>query len=782
MESHWRPILPAPIAAPHQPIHPKHGHPSGIWHYHDASGGVLFLVCRFDSPDGGKEFSPFTFGTLNGRGGWHWKAPRVPRPLYGLDRLAVRPDAPVIICEGEKPADAAEKLFSDYVAITSPNGAKAANNADWAPLAGRRVIIWPDHDEEGTGYAADAARLSSKAGATSVATVLVPEEFPHKWDLADDLPESWRVARLRTLLQGAKPSGTYNVREARHASPFVLRDDGVWHCDPEKSDTHLCGVLEVIAETRADDGSNWGVLLRWQDHDGQPHQWPMPRSMLAGDGTEYRSCLLDGGLYIAPGRKPRELLTTFLASARTPARARAVTRVGWHERVFVMPEGAYGETGGERMLLQTAGAADHAFRVSGTLEDWQGNVARYAIGNSRLALALSAAFAAPLLYLAGAESGGFHFRGPSSIGKTTALLVAGSAWGGGGVNGYVCQWRATDNGLEGLAARHCDCLLCLDELAQVMPQAAGAAAYMLANGAGKTRAGRTGESRAPQKWRTLFLSSGEISIADKVAEDGRGRKASAGQHVRVIDLPADAGAGLGMFESLHGFASADALARHLRHAISGYYGTAACAFLERIAPRVEEIVPAIDGFCKEFLKEHCPAEADGQVKRAADRFGLVAAAGELATTLGILPWQRGEALGAAGACFQAWLKARGGYGAAEISEGVRQVRRFIEQHGESRFAPWGNAGETSDRPTINRAGFRKPGEFGGVEYFILPEVWRTEVCLGFDAHALARVLVERRLLIPDAHDGKPQSRHRLPGTDVVRCYRLSSAILGGDDA
>jgi uncharacterized protein (DUF927 family) len=509
----------------------------------------------------------------------------------------------------------------------------------------------------------------------------------------------------------------------------------------------------------------------------------MPRAMLAGDGADYRSRLLDGGLFIAPGRKARDLLTMFLASAQTPARAHAVARVGWHGRTFILPDGAYGGTGGERILLQTSAAAEHAFRVGGTLDSWQESVARYAAGNSRLALALCAAFAAPLLHLVSAESGGFHFRGASSTGKTTALHVAASAWGGGGVNGYVCQWRATDNGLEGLAARHCDCLLCLDELAQVAPQSAGATAYMLANGAGKTRATRTGESRAPQTWRTLFLSSGEIGIADKIGEDGRGRKATAGQQVRIIDLPADAGAGLGIFESLHGFASADALARHLKRAAGESYGTAARAFLERIAPKLDSIATAVAGFRDDFLAEHCPAGADGQVRRVAARFGLIAAAGELATTMSVLPWERGTATDAAGICFRAWLDARGGHGAAEIADGIRQIRRFIEQHGEGRFAPWAMKGEDGDRPTINRAGFRKPDGANGFEYYVLPQAWRAELCAGFDSGAVARALAEGGLLIPDASDGKPQSRHRLPGSGgPVRCYRLTAAILGGDDA
>jgi uncharacterized protein (DUF927 family) len=149
--------------------------------------------------------------------------------------------------------------------------------------------------------------------------------------------------------------------------------------------------------------------------------------------------------------------------------------------------------------------------------------------------------------------------------------------------------------------------------------------------------------------------------------------------------------------------------------------------------------------------------------------------------LGIVPWERDEAVKAAAACLRAWLEARGGIEPAEVTAGIAQVRQFIERHGEARFASWG--GEDSDRPTINRAGFRKPGGDGGVEYFVLPEVWRSEVCAGFDPGTLVRVLVDRGLLIPDAADGKPQSRHRLPGSrGPLRCYRLSASILGGDDS
>ncbi|HYD32096.1 MAG TPA: DUF927 domain-containing protein [Azospirillaceae bacterium] len=549
----------------------------------------------------------------------------------------------------------------------------------------------------------------------------------------------------------------------------------------------VCSRLEVVAETRNADGEEWGRLLRVADRDGRSKDWAMPMSSLAGDGTAYRERLLSLGLVMAPGKFARDALHEYISTAQPKNKARCVGRIGWHGRAFVLPDATLGDTSGEAVLLQAAGTLDHAFRVRGTLDGWRQNVARYAVGNSRLALALSAAFAAPLLHLTGAESGGFHLRGASSTGKSTALVVAGSVWGGGGVKGYVRQWRATDNGLEAVAVGHCDTLLCLDELAQIAPSAAGAAAYMIANGAGKARAGRTGEGRAAAEWRSLFLSSGEIGIADKLAEDGKGRRAAAGQQVRVVDIPADAGAGLGLFEELHGFSSADGLARHLKAASADHFGTAARAFLDRLAAAPEDAAEKVSSFRAKFAAEYCPQGADGQIGRVAARFALVAAAGELATAFGVLPWQPGDARIAAAKCFADWLDGRGGIESAEERDAIAAVRRFVEMHGSSRFEPMGRLiprdgqGLPMDVRIPNRAGFKADDGSGGVEYLVLPEVWRTEVCSGMDAGSVAKILARRGVLAVGS-DGKPQKPRRLPGfSKPVRVYTITPAILSDGD-
>ncbi len=129
-------------------------------------------------------------------------------------------------------------------------------------------------------------------------------------------------------------------------------------------------------------------------------------------------------------------------------------------------------------------------------------------------LAVSCGFAGPLLHLVGGESGGVHFVGATSTGKSTALLVGGSVSGGGGRNGFVQSWRATANGPEAIAELHNDLTLFLDELAQMDAREAADTAYLLGNGSGKGRMSRDIGARKKLSCSLLFVSAGEITLAD----------------------------------------------------------------------------------------------------------------------------------------------------------------------------------------------------------------------------------------------------------------------------
>ena len=540
--------------------------------------------------------------------------------------------------------------------------------------------------------------------------------------------------------------------------------------------------FEILAQTRDDDSRGWGKYLRWYDSDGRQQDWAMPDRMLGGDRGAIWSEFLNRGLPIVSSQSGRNLLADYLAGATVDARVRVVEQVGWHvgeggALAFVLPDAAIGNTGNEHIALQTEKHVEAGYRVAGTVEEWRDNIGRQCVGNSRLVLCASAAFAAPLLHITGIESGGFHLVGGSQHGKTTSLHVGGSVWGGGGKDGFLKTWRSTSNGLEGIAANHCDALLPLDELGQADAREAGESAYMLGNGSGKSRSDRTGSARRRVTWQLLFLSSGEGTLDDKLSEAGR--RAKAGQEVRLINIPANAGAGLGVFEDLHGFPSAGAFAEHLKAAAQKHYGAPSRRYLDVLIERHTKNPGAVSLFVNrtrdEFFAQYLPADASPQVRSVCKRFALLAAAGRLATAFGITGWPADEAARAAGICFRTWLDQRGSTGDHEIEAGIRQVIAFIEAHGSSRFEnPWNNAVSGLPERIVNRAGFRRKVA-GDWQYMILPEQW-AEITKGFNPAAVAREMVKRKLLVRGT-DGKASRLVKVQNNGALRLYVLSPDIL-----
>ena len=139
------------------------------------------------------------------------------------------------------------------------------------------------------------------------------------------------------------------------------------------------------------------------------------------------------------------------------------------------------------------------------------------------------------------------------------------------------------------------------------------------------------------------LSSGEVGLSDKMAEI-RANAQRPGQEVRLADIPADAGCGMGIFEELHGFPDAGALSLHIREESERCHGHAGRLFLERLTEHREEVRDRLREVLPLFVSRICPANADGQVKRVALRFAVCAAAGSLAEDWGIVPWKPGRPL------------------------------------------------------------------------------------------------------------------------------------------
>jgi uncharacterized protein (DUF927 family) len=418
------------------------------------------------------------------------------------------------------------------------------------------------------------------------------------------------------------------------------------------------------------------------------------------------------------------------------------------------------------------------YEKRGTLEDWHEDAGRLAKGHRLATLAISTALASPLLYVGGYESGGVHFFGRSSIGKTSSLRLAASVWGRGAEGGNLRSWRSTANALEATLAGACDVGLVIDEIGQIDGRDLGAALYMAANGIGKQRMRADASLRDAYTWRLLTLSSGEDAVEVKLTQDNK-RNARAGQLARMLDVPVSEHNGA-FGDNITDF-DGGAFAAECMRAATTAYGTAGPAFVRglfahSLTPRADRARDKVRGAVDDFIVK-LGLRLDGQTLRAAQRFGLIAFAGELAVEYGIAAWEVGAADEAARWAFNRWLDARGGVIPYEARRAVAQVRHFIEAHGDSRFEDLDLPSDPDRRPVVNRAGFRE-GKGDDRRWYVPPEVWRMEICAGLDAHDVAKTLAELDMLEPDHKGGKLAKNKKLRG-QTQRFYCLKPRIFEG---
>ncbi|WP_300806979.1 DUF927 domain-containing protein [uncultured Desulfovibrio sp.] len=686
-----------------------------------------------------------------------------------------RVDGPLLICEGYATA-ASLRMATGHAVIMAFNAGNLESVARTMRqrFPDREIVLCADNDEGGEkpdgtpcNVGVEAARKAAAAvgGKLAICPLIDGRKADfndlHLAQGVDAVREAVEAARNRKQGSGCiMPEGYYLVSEGRGAGLYkeILKPDG------DSTQIRLGPPLFVRGMTRDDNGKDWGVMLEWYDPDNRLHSWAMPLDILSKQGGEWFGVLTNGGWFGVPGTRSK--LSSFLLSVRHTRHIVCVPRVGWYGTAYVLPDAVYGMKRGEDIVLQSAFHAD-LYGMAGTLDGWK-DAATLAVGNSRLTFALCLAFAGTLLRLTDSEGGGFSLEGASSSGKTTALQLAASVWGG---PAHVRTWRATDNGLEGVAALHNDGLLILDEIGQVGGKVLAEAAYMLANGSGKTRAGKESSLRRSLSWRLLFLSSGEVGLADKLNESGL--RSHAGQEVRLVGVPVASED----VTNLHGLPDAAALSGSLKTLTAAHYGHAGRAFLDWLTRDVEasrrEALALVERWTASLLTA-CP-DADGQVKRVARRFALCIAAGVLARDrAGILP-EIMDAGMAVTACFRSWLEERGGAGASEDAAILAQVRLFLEQHGVSRFQ---DMDTEQTHGVINRVGFRrKAGDT--TEYLILPESFRAEVVKGFSPRRAAAVLRKEGWL--RMNDGKSSAVCTLPGMGQRRVYAVALPDERGTD-
>jgi uncharacterized protein (DUF927 family) len=482
----------------------------------------------------------------------------------------------------------------------------------------------------------------------------------------------------------------------------------------------------------------------------------IPRAHLADNGNAYRAHLLRLGLEIPGDKDAREGLHELLNALQRSDDVRIATQTGWFCESFVTRETvikAPGEPAEYILRLPVEPFAERATR--GSLQDWNSHIGRYIEPNSNLVVAACQAMSGPLLKLTDDPSSVLHFIGDSSTGKTT-ILQAGLSVAGKPVFGAALEtWRATDNALENTLAARNDLCLGLDEMSQISPRAAGQAAYMIAQGSGKSRMAHNSEPRPTRRWRCAIVSTGEIDLETKLAEAGETGRA--GQEVRVIGVPADAGKGLGAFDDVCGMKGGDMFAQNLRTAALNSYGMPMLEWINRLVDQRDALVDRIRARRRESRGILLPRQGDvsGQVSRVADLFALLAAVGETLIEQKIFNWKPGVALAAVKVVFDRWVTSRGGVGPAEHERMLRALRRAIEVRQQA-FLPMQNPPQHKpvevlgyiDEDATSTDGRRRAGP----RRIMLTASGFAAVFKGFRRDAIIAFMSANRYLLPGKSD------------------------------
>ena len=536
-----------------------------------------------------------------------------------------------------------------------------------------------------------------------------------------------------------------------HFGDFLINDEGVFYNDPrgQQETIHVCSRLVLTAITRTEDGNEWGKLFTLTDPAGDEKQYHMRN---AANAAAVITDLKQKGLMMSGHTRAHTLLTRYLCSVATKRQMLSSAKLGWvADTSFVLPDASFGTP----EVVYSGGYRDYGFGSAG---NWKEQVGKCCSGNSRLIFAASTAFAAPLLAAVEMEGGGFHYVGTSSRGKSTCLEVAASVYGSAAH--YLQNWDTTKNSLEQVAEAHNDCLMVIDELGSVDGAVVGPTLYMIANGHGKGRSHQT-----KRRWRVLFLTSGEVTLAEHMAEAGKTTKM--GQEVRLLNItppPGAEGSDLldqSWFENTHSFGDPAEFADNLKAATRKHYGTPLTQWLSILAKSRATVVSECRAQIESFTKRVLPPNATGEVSRAIRRFAIVAAAGEIATAHKLTGWKKGESIVAAEKCFTAWMNYRRTFD--PVAKNVDRVRAFIVEH-EDRFELIG--GESVD----GRAGYKKKSD-----YLILPDVFRDEVCAGSKPEEVAECL-ERAGYLNTSGKNRLKKQERIGG-ELSYFYAVSDKLL-----
>lgn len=551
------------------------------------------------------------------------------------------------------------------------------------------------------------------------------------------------------------PSLSMEKNYEDHGEYFV-NSTGVYFKEENKEEKHkfISSPIWAIAHLRSFEGSDHTLLIKV--HDGEVyHEFLLPRNRIQKT-TDLIEQLTSLGQYVSPKPANQKHLQEYLLKLNPKKKIRGVKFAGWHEDVYVFPNGeTIGEVDGKEEIRLMSEFNIKGVGSKGTPLEWQKNVLPKCKGNSLLIFGIGVGLSALITSKVDGEGGVFHLKGLSSRGKTIILKASTGTIGfPDEQKGYIKSWNSTANAIEGVCETYNDSLLPMDELGRSEGADAGKTAYSITSGSGKGRMKQTTELRDEKSWCCTVLSTGELGLEAHMSDGGK--KIKAGQAVRFTDIPAVISDKYGCFENIHNYANSKEFVDSLQEACKEYYGTASREFLKQfISNGTSESAKSIRDCREAFIKGHA-IDKDGQIIRIASRFGLVEGALLFAKKHGVL----GEVLSddeiseAVGKVFKCAIEERGTNTDHESFKVISQVEEMLREHMDSRFKPFKDISQKGEEGIRLQKNWGFHDKLPDKDVFYVLGAGYKEITAGFERRAAGKALVDANILKPRNDKGK----------------------------
>lgn len=682
--------------------------------------------------------------------------------IEGIDEIE---SSMVLVAEGLTTGESVA-LSKHAPAVVSFGVGRLAGAADFAHrlYPDRKIVLCADNDVAPTKNSEAVGNIGLVAAeelalAHGYYLAVPPAIDGHKTDF-NDLYLAEGPQKVRDIIDEAIEKGT-----CRTAPGFLLRTDGLYECNPEGGPGYrIGGPIKLLARVKEQGQSAWSTLLEWQDEDGCVQkslvQWKLlmtdPKSALEELASSYKTN------WAKTSGKIRE----YIAETQVSTQRMLATASGWSEdfSYFVMPDRVVPSSDNAPLISRKL--RERKPTVGGTPAGCR-EVAKLAEGNPYLTFGITISFGARFVRLLDMESGGFHFFGESSKGKTTLLQFCLSM---GSHFEPQQSWNATSNSSEFYAARCNDGVLALDELG-VAKHDFGSFVYGASQNHSKGRLVATKsngvEQAASRTWHVLQISTGEMDLLTKLSKEGGDPQG--GQTVRMADIPLPGD----HIRDRHGYETDRKFIEALKCGYKEHHGWLIVEFLEHliaVMPELRQQLPQVvehyvDVLCDPYRKE---GDVDSQVERVAQRFAICLVAGCLASAWGILPISQDNILASVQEIYQQWILNRGSTGKFEEQKIITKLISFVDQN-LARF----EINETVDMGVNSKTPQRLAGyiQFNKNPGFYFNDVLELEVFNGMNFKYVKNVLKKNNILITPSSKKENRDKtklyiHKINGQEI----------------